>query len=450
MSFRWLVLVLLHSVAAIAGDPYTEGRAIGDANKTLLKNSLTEQKANEIPYYSDSKSAPEKNSFGGGMGNVIGAGWGAVDGCKANPNDPNPARAQSCDATNFLYQNATDRPRFDLKNTDPALTGMRNANKNPSAYLPPGTGQGTYSACTPVTKTTPGVYETQVCNEYMDYTQPECSVGRIIEVDADSNFQCEKTISAYEQQSCKITMGATVSGASGSDARLVVANFGSVFLFTGGGVSGVWMHNAAGSEFPIGSGTYSGATLGIDTPGNAYKIDVTHNNCANGLCTGSALLSLWRQFNGTWLGQTRLEWQQYTQNQSLCSLSAGFGIGLGYRGGGGCTISSSSCPSGNQSTISYSCSNPYSSYSGTATLSVGGYAYVEFAQTSTGFDYDCGGASWVTYNGNGSFSFSTSGRAGGSCGEAGTNSTTFGYPVQQYTVTINKNDGCAGFAERAR
>lgn len=493
-----------------AGDAFVAGQQFSAGKSAAAAAQITGGRGAEVvPNYS--ATSPEAGYYAGGQGQLGGFGVQKMATCASGPQGADAYQQQECEAVNFLAKNPQVRPQFSVQKTDPIITQGAAINKGPDSILSQygyNTSGGTYTACSTANVTTPAQYADQSCTSMASMstqqctygrtvnidsdanfqcertvtalsnaarsttvTTPQCTTGRTVNIDSDSNFQCSETVNAYENLSCKITMEATVSGTSGSDARVVVANYGSAYLYVGGGVSGVWLHSASGAESPISSGTHSGASFGLDSPGNTYKIDVTHNNCAGGLCTGSATLSVWRQFNSTWLGLSQMNWQQYSQSQSLCSMSNSFGVGAGYRGGG-CTISSTTCPSSNQATISYSCNNGYQSFSGTRTLSTNTSTTIETTTIpevsceTTGYDqwgtpvstcyvtsyysYDCNGSTWITYNGNGSFSYSTSGRAGGSCGESATHTTTFSYPLQVQKVTINKNNGCIGLEERSR
>lgn len=452
------LFAIAHAQPVTQGSAFTAGQTLGAGSPSHAFGGISSSAVQDkVPSYG---VAPlETGYYGGGQGDALGPGTVKISTCETATPNADPIKRQECEAVNFLAGNPDIRPQFSITKNDPMVLSTKAQRDSAEAtFQSIGLSSGSSTACTTKTQTTPAQYTTETCSDISGIGMQQCVTGRIISIDSDSNFQCDRTVNGYEILTCKKTVNVEVE-ASGSTARLVLADFGSFFLFSGGGVSGVWLHNGTGSELPTGgSGTFNGSTLGIDSPGNAYRLDVSSNNCASGICTGSATLSLWRQFNSTWLGLIAATWQQYAANQTQCSFSQSFTTGVGYRFGSPCTVSASSCPSSSDIAIlSYSCpNNPVPP--GTATLGVNQSVVIEYAQVCSvdefGGQYcyatDCGGSSWVTYRGNGSFTYSTSGRAGGSCGESGTNSTTFGFPVQQKKVSIKSNNGCAGLEGRVQ
>lgn len=61
----------------------------------------------------------------------------------------------------------------------------------------------TNNECVTKTETTPGVYTDQTCSNALETTTDQCTMGRIVNINGDSNFQCNQTINNYEQQKCR-------------------------------------------------------------------------------------------------------------------------------------------------------------------------------------------------------------------------------------------------------
>jgi len=479
---------------------FSDGKSLGSSVNQQNLNAINAGTIQDkIPAYG--QSATEATYFQGGSGNTAGPGVAKVTTCSTAAPDSDAIKRQECDAVNFLASNPQIRPQFAITNSDPMVLGAKSARSNAEGVFETtgiSGGTGSTTQCTTRTQTTPAQYTTETCSDLAaidtsscvtgrqinidtdanfecqrtattlssatrapTVTTPTCTYGRAINIDADTNFQCDETINGYETLTCKKTVQVEVEAVSGSAGRMVLGDFGSVYLFTGGGVTGVWLHTGTGAEIATsGNGTFSGGMLGIDSPGNAYKLDLSSNNCAGGTCTGFATLSLWRQFNSTWLGLSTANWSQSLVNVTQCSFLSSFGTGAGYRSGT-CYISAGVCPNASDSaTFSYSCSG--SVPAGTVTLGAGQSATIEYVGYSydvcdeyggcypVSYQADCNGSSWVKYNGNGSFTYSTYGRAGGSCGEAATISSTFGFPVVQKRKIFRTNNGCAGLEARAQ
>jgi hypothetical protein len=71
-------------------------------------------------------------------------------------------------------------------------------------------GMGSNSQCVTRTETTPAQTTTETCSSIRELTTEQCTMGRIINIDSDANFQCDQTINAYETLKCRRGNSVTV------------------------------------------------------------------------------------------------------------------------------------------------------------------------------------------------------------------------------------------------
>ncbi len=102
---------------------------------------------------------------------------------------------QECDAVNFLAKNPEDKVKFPVSPNDPIVKGIGNTINN-------ATGGNVSQQCTTKTTTTPDIYATEVCNEYNLSEAKACTMGQVVEVDADSNYLCNTTHNALQSLDC--------------------------------------------------------------------------------------------------------------------------------------------------------------------------------------------------------------------------------------------------------
>lgn len=242
---------------------YSDGKKIGKQIRADNFNGITESSAeSSIPMYSESKKSPQSSSFSGGQGDPINAAWSQITGCSTNVNSKDKREAAACDATNFIYNNAANRPQWDLKKSD--ISNTRKAFSNPSTYLPQNLGVTTTNICVKESSTTNPTYTRESCDEYNITSNQYCVEGRIIEVasnhtyqcqdqretvyssncilgqtvivDADTNFQCQITTNAYENNNCHRKAVVSCSGSSdGCDQGGIIPN--SIIGSNAGGYS---------------------------------------------------------------------------------------------------------------------------------------------------------------------------------------------------------------------
>lgn len=120
---------------------------------------------------------------------------------------------QECEVVNFLAKNPNVRPQFNIGNNDPMILGAKNARDNAATVfqsLGISGGTGSSAQCTTRTETTPAQYTTETCTTLRSIEGQQCTIGRVVNIDSDSNFQCDQTISAYETVKCQKVLSATI------------------------------------------------------------------------------------------------------------------------------------------------------------------------------------------------------------------------------------------------
>lgn len=198
----------------------------------------------KIPGYGTNPA--EAQYFQGGQGQLSGPGVGKMQTCATATPDPDPIKRQECEAVNFLARNPQIRPQFNISKNDPMFTKAKNIGNNAESIfqsLGMNGGTGTSTQCTTKTETTPAQYTTETCSSLKEVGQQQCTMGRVINIDADANFQCEQTVNAYETLKCRRSSSVTCTG--GGDG-----------CDQGGIVPNSWAGDMATSWFPDGAGNY--------------------------------------------------------------------------------------------------------------------------------------------------------------------------------------------------
>jgi hypothetical protein len=127
-----------------------------------------------------------------------------VQNCAAYSAGSDKIANQECEAVNFLAKNPQIRPQFNIDKNDPMFsTAKAIGNNAESIFESYGLGTGSSTQCTTRTETTPAQYTTETCSSLKEVGTEQCTMGRIVNIDADSNFQCEQTVNAYETVTCR-------------------------------------------------------------------------------------------------------------------------------------------------------------------------------------------------------------------------------------------------------
>ena len=163
-------------------------------------------------YYSYTTTAPESSLFIGGNGDTFTAGAGKITACQTGATNPDAFKQQNCDAINYMANQPTIRPQFAISSSNPMMVTSRAIQNNASTlaaaslgFVDPGA-VGSFTGCTTKATTTPPTFGIEVCNDVSTASSSTCSIGRTIAVNAHTDYQCKKTINAYQTQNCNKTV----------------------------------------------------------------------------------------------------------------------------------------------------------------------------------------------------------------------------------------------------
>lgn len=208
---RWalaLALVTLSLTGVVLADQngaFQEGKSLGGSvNPSAFSGIKNGSAADKIPAYGT--NPPETQFFQGGRGNLSGPGVAKIQNCATATPDSDPIKRQECEAVNFLARNPQIRPQFNITKNDPMILAAKHARNNAESFfqsLGIKGGAGSSTQCTTKTETTPAQYTTETCSSLKEVGEQQCTMGRVINIDADANFQCEQTVNAYETLKCR-------------------------------------------------------------------------------------------------------------------------------------------------------------------------------------------------------------------------------------------------------
>lgn len=185
------LLALLAASSYSAADPHSDGLSVGKSNLNKLSSKVSSSNAKGMPFYTD--KPPQSSQFG--SSSLFDVGVGRINTCKTNVPGSDKVANQECDAVNFLAKNPEQKVKVNVKENDPIISGIGDVINNAK----PGS---VTDACTTKTTTTPDIYSTEVCNEYVLSEPKSCSMGQIVDVTANSNFQCNVTKNSLETVLC--------------------------------------------------------------------------------------------------------------------------------------------------------------------------------------------------------------------------------------------------------
>ena len=241
-----LMLAVLFSQAVRADNmqAFNEAKALANRKLQSSFNGVNSGSAQQsIPKFGS--SADEAGYFAGGQGQLSGYGVGKMQTCANQAPGADRLANQECEAVNLLAHNPQVRPAFPMDKNSPVFQKSRQINQNAeqafAQYFP--NRQGESSACVSKTETTPGQYSTQICADIKEAEGQQCTMGRLIDIDSDANFQCEQTINSYEHFKCKRSSNVTCTG--GGDG-----------CDQGGIIPNSWAGDMATSFIPVGAGNF--------------------------------------------------------------------------------------------------------------------------------------------------------------------------------------------------
>ncbi|WP_223508653.1 MULTISPECIES: hypothetical protein [unclassified Pseudomonas] len=184
-------LALVMSSGQVIADPHSDGLALGKSNLNKLSSKVNNANAQSMPNYNN--NPPQSANFG--SSSLFNVGVTRINTCKTAVAGSDKVANQECDAVNFLAKNPENRVKFPVSPNDPIIKGIGNTINNATA------GSAT-QACTTKTTTTPDIYATEVCNEYNLSEAQSCTMGQVVQVDANSNYLCNTTHNALESLDC--------------------------------------------------------------------------------------------------------------------------------------------------------------------------------------------------------------------------------------------------------
>lgn len=284
---RWavaLALVTLSLTGVVLADQngaFQEGKSLGGSvNPSAFSGITNDSAADKIPGYGTNPS--ETQFFQGGRGNLSGPGVAKIQNCATAAPDSDPIKRQECEAVNFLARNPQIRPQFNITKNDPTILAAKHARDNAEEFFKSlgingGTGSG--SQCTTRVETTPAQYSTETCSSFKEVNEQQCTMGRVINIDTDANFQCDKNINAYETLKCRKTYDVSCTGGgtgcspSGIDtSSATISGFGRILLHR---ADGSYWFLSAGTIMPDGSWVNNSHFRGYFN--NVFQSDIYFN-----------------------------------------------------------------------------------------------------------------------------------------------------------------------------
>ena len=208
-----LAVLLLAPWLAMADQngAFNDGKSLGTSLNQQNRDAITAGNIeNKIPAYG--QSVAEATYFQGGRGDTVGPGVNKLSTCSSVAPDSDAIKRQECEAVNFLARNPDIRPQFSITGNDSMILGAKNARANAeSAFQSLGIAGGTGSStqCQTRTETTPAQFTSETCSSPREFGTEQCTMGRVINIDTDANFQCDQTMNAYENLQCR--RGSTVT-----------------------------------------------------------------------------------------------------------------------------------------------------------------------------------------------------------------------------------------------
>lgn len=206
------ILMLFWAGATLADQngAFQDGKSLGSSvNQGAFSGINSGAASDKIPGYGTNPS--ETQFFQGGQGQLSGPGISKMQNCATATPDSDPIERQECEAVNFLARNPQIRPQFNITQNDPMILAAKHARNNAESFFQSlGMGSGSRTQCVTRTETAPAQYMTETCSSIKEVGEQQCTVGRVIDIDTDANFQCEQTINAYESLKCRRGSSVTV------------------------------------------------------------------------------------------------------------------------------------------------------------------------------------------------------------------------------------------------
>lgn len=196
-AMAWLFFCWIGVATADQGTAFEQGKALGGAVSSSAFSGINNDAAKAVPAYGANPA--ETQYFQSGQGQLAGPGVAKMQACANATPGADKIANQECAAVNFLAQNPQARPQFTITKNDPMILGAKSARNNAESFfqtLGLNGGTGSATPCTTTTETTPPHYETQTCSTIRAVDTQQCTLGRVINIDTDANFQCARSVTA--------------------------------------------------------------------------------------------------------------------------------------------------------------------------------------------------------------------------------------------------------------
>lgn len=312
---------------------YAAGAALGyqqnDAgvNRDTITSNATGQMGE---LYRGNVTRPESLIFGGGKGDMGLAGMGRKLSCSiytpaagTTLTAEQKAENAECDAVN-MFQGGMATPPV-ISSSDPLLGPARRAAADPSALI---TEQGISLTagelnCVPVVQTIPATFSTETCIAGSDVKVQSCRRYKVVTV----------------------TQG--YYGMGGAETMLAPFN-SSLYVYAKSGEEGLRLHTPIADFLVPASGTFGGDVLGTSS---GYRVVISSNGCASGVCRGSAMYQILRD-NGTWWSLSAASFNQELNEIFECPFDKTLYEGNHWLyGSSNVTLNGVGCPSNGAVTI---------------------------------------------------------------------------------------------------
>lgn len=316
------VLIIFAALSNTAhGETMTEAfnsaKTLGKNRNQTATNQIKAGNLNDkVPGYG--QPTAEANYFEKGNGNTQAHGVSKLNTCASGGTEADPVKRQECEAVNFLAKNPEVRSRYNITKNDPMIINHRDQSAGAEDKLGEWGMGGNSTSCTTVQQPVDPTYEENSCLSLREVEPNQCTMGRIVKTDGDSNFQCNQTVNAYETLKCKRTVAVSDCPAGETDCiKQPTCSPGSLNNMSLQGASGMggdacdggdWLQvqwicstddnpsvrmltNAKDSS-PAGGNVANKSSLVRQVRGACYARFLNNTNCVDGKCSGTYTMIL--------------------------------------------------------------------------------------------------------------------------------------------------------------
>lgn len=214
------------TTAQTPAQAFADGSSSASTFNSNTNGNISQSNVNSLPGYQGTPSNAS-TLYSNGSGNVTSAGTSQVSACASA--NTSGVSGQYCNATNFTVsnepQNVTTAPQ-NLTN-DPLVVNSSTLAKTQNATITAAgsTDAGitsalsqlgintstTTSSCSTTTNTIPATYTYKTCTIVNPMAPAQCSTGRIINIQTNTNYQCNQNQSQYVNQTCPKTLNVQIN-----------------------------------------------------------------------------------------------------------------------------------------------------------------------------------------------------------------------------------------------